>query len=410
MTSRPKIGIIYLTSLLDYLSFATIIPLLPIIFLNSDMLNGYSDDARYFLLGALYAIYPLAQILSNPILGAFSDRVSRKAIFITSYLGDGVGYLLFAFGVFNQQIGLMFLGFFIAGLTGCNVAMSNAYIADNSAGEQKIRRFIFLNILMGLAFILGPLISMYTTAYLYCFLGCACITFFNAGILAISLDNTPTFKSTEIPSIKNLYTDFKSLYLENQNLVRLVVTLFLLFFGWYFFIKFFQVFLIISRSFEESEIFYTLSYCGLCTIVTQILFSFMVKKTMYKPILIRIFITFLALSIVSLAFVSSYFQLSLIIPLFSAAYSLLCPSLVYLMSEEGGRASQGKIMGLYQSVQGLAKVLAPLLMGLTMQVWWKLPLFLSCFFILASAFTFRTKAKKRRLRKPETPYGSSLTN
>ena len=95
---------------------------------------------------------------------------------------------------------------------------------------------------------------------------------------------------------------------------------------------------------------------------------------MDRPLFIQLALLVLAISILSLSFTENLF---LIIPLFSAAYAFLCPSLVYVMSEKSDTTSQGKSMGVYQAVQGLGKVLAPLLMGLTMQLYWKLPLFLS---------------------------------
>lgn len=368
-----RIGIIFFTSLLDYLSFATIIPLLPIIFLNTDLLAAYPEETRYLLLGCLYATYPLAQIISNPILGAFSDRIGRKTILILSYLGDGLGYLLFALGLIEQHVILMFLGFFIAGLTGCNVAASYAYIADASIGERKIRNYIFLNMLMGLAFIVGPLLSMQIIPY-YAFIGGASITFFNAILLGLSLDKTGIFKQPA-----GLFQSLR----QEKNL-SFLATLFFFFFGWYFFMKFFQLFLLLSKV----EMYYTLSYCSLCIFLTQFFFSFIVKKTMDRPLLIQAALLILAFSILSLSFTEN---LLLIIPLFSAAYAFLCPSLVFVMSEKSGVSSQGKSMGVYQAVQGLGKVLAPLLMGITMQLHWKLPLFLSCLFILTSALTFRIK-------------------
>ena len=390
---RPKMGTIYFTSLLDYIAFATIIPLLPILFLNSSLLDHYSIEMRYFLLGALYAIYPLAQILSNPILGAFSDRISRKAIFLVSYIGDGVGYSLFAIGILQQEILWMFLGFFIAGLTGCNVAMSNAYIADASVGETKMRRFIVLNILLGVAFILGPIlcykmVEQYPLTY--CFAGSSLICLFNALLIFFRLDSTILFKRAEIPSLKTAFDDFKSL---DRQLLQFICSLFFLFFGWYFFIKFFQVFLINSNAFEEHEIFYTLSYCGFCMIGAQGLFSLFAKRAAKNKKVVILFITLLGFSILSLAFVHTTSMLLVNITFFSACYSLLSPSLVYLVSEQGGVDSQGKIMGLYQSVQALAKVMAPLLMGLTLQIWWKLPLFVSSAFIFSSLLLFIPRTK-----------------
>jgi hypothetical protein len=123
-------------------------------------------------------------------------------------------------------------------------------------------------------------------------------------------------------------------------------------------------------------------------ILAQLLFSFFAKGTAKNKRGVIFFITLLGGSIVGLAFVNTTLTLLINITLFSAAYSLLYPSLVFLVSEQGGIESQGKIMGLYQSVQALAKVLAPLMMGVTMQVWWKLPLFVSSAFIFSSLILF----------------------
>jgi DHA1 family tetracycline resistance protein-like MFS transporter len=53
----------------------------------------------------------------------------------------------------------LFVGRAIAGITGANMAVAQAYIADITPEEQRARRFGVFSAMFGLGFILGPVLG-----------------------------------------------------------------------------------------------------------------------------------------------------------------------------------------------------------------------------------------------------------
>ena len=68
-------------------------------------------------------------------------------------LGSGVGYLVFGFAT---ALWMLFVGRAIDGITGGNISVAQAYIADVSAPEDRAKNFGLIGAAFGLGFIIGP--------------------------------------------------------------------------------------------------------------------------------------------------------------------------------------------------------------------------------------------------------------
>lgn len=390
---------------LDFLVFAGIIPLIPLLILepqNSILPHDLPLNIRCILLGTLYSVYPLAQMLFSPLLGAFSDKYNRKALLLTAYCGNAIGYFLFAIGIYYRALLLLILGFFIAGATGCNISTTNTIISDLSLKTEKLKRFSLSNMMMGLAFILGPFLAgQLVDAFpnevprlsFIAFLACGAVSVGNIFLIA-RFYQSRFISATKKPSSLGLSDVFK----EERRLHLVLGGTFLLFFGWYAFIKFFQALFLNHPHFQDLEIFNALSYFGIMCVLSQFCFSLFLHKIFNRRKHLIFFIALLAASIFATAFVKSYLALMTTVTLFSFAYSILCPCLMYEISEFGNQETRGRIMGIYQSVQDLAKILAPILAGCTMAISVQGPILIASSFILGSfgLFYAYTRAKVRK--------------
>src|SRR3954452_9340753 len=56
-------------------------------------------------------------------------------------------------------LSVLYLGRVIAGVTGANMAVATAYIADVSREDERARRFGYMNACFGLGFVAGPLLG-----------------------------------------------------------------------------------------------------------------------------------------------------------------------------------------------------------------------------------------------------------
>ena len=391
-----KLSIIFAVLFLDFLFFAAIIPLIPLLFLepaNHLLPFATSLESRSILLGALYSIYPLAQMIFSPFLGAFSDRAGRKKMLLTAYLGNAAGYFLFALGIYTSAVFFLFLGFFIAGATGCNISMTNTIISDLSKSEEKLKRYSLSNMMVGLAFVLGPFFAGQATSStlatsnlaFFAFLGCGFVSLTNVALIGRHFKNTPILsESKKTSSTFGLTTLLK----QDKKFLFSLIGIFLLYFGWYSFIKFFQALFLNKPYFKEIEIFNILSYFGICSVISQLLFSFFLHKFFSGKKQLLCLTALLALSILATAFVTSYGALMVTVTLFSFAYSILCPCILFEISRFGTQETQGRVMGFYQSTQDLAKILGPLLAGCTMALWPQGPALIAPLFIFCSMLIF----------------------
>ncbi len=400
---RPffKLSIVFVVLFLDFLLFAAVIPFIPLLILepkSSILTYSLPLETRCIILGALYSVYPLAQMLFSPLLGAFSDKFGRKTMLLTAYLGNGAGYFLFAAGIYTNQVALLFLGFFIAGSTGCNISTTNTIISDLSKSEEKLRRYSFSNMVVGLAFVLGPLCAgratevipkVQTLAFLT-FLACGFIALCNAAIIARYFKHANVQEDTPKPHPLGI----KTILSQDRRLILAFSATFLLFFGWYSFIKFFQALFLNNPNFCNLEIFNALSYFGICCVISQLLFSLFLHKIFKERQHLFFFIALLACSILATTVVKSYAALMITVTLFSFAYSILCPCIMFEISEFGTIKTRGKIMGVYQSVQDLAKILAPTIAGCMMAIWANGPAIIACSFILCSLVVFYVGSRK----------------
>jgi MFS transporter, DHA1 family, tetracycline resistance protein len=157
---------ILLINFIGTLGFSIVLPFL--VFLVKD----FGGNAIVF--GILSATYPAFQLVGAPILGRLSDTYGRKKILLLSNAGTLVGWIFFLvalflpknilsvnsslLGTFTITLPLLMLFFarFIDGLTGGNISVANAYLADISSNENRSKNFGKMAISSNLGFIVGP--------------------------------------------------------------------------------------------------------------------------------------------------------------------------------------------------------------------------------------------------------------
>ena len=92
---------------IDLVGVGILIPVLAPLFLDpaaSIVPASWSNEARNIALGFLIAAYPLAQFFGSPILGTLSDKHGRKRLLSLSLMGTILGYVLFAVGLYTNQL------------------------------------------------------------------------------------------------------------------------------------------------------------------------------------------------------------------------------------------------------------------------------------------------------------------
>jgi len=357
-----KLQLLFCILFLDFLSFSLIITFLPLLFLDTPhrcFLINSSMEMRYFTLGALISIYPAAQFFAAPLLGHFSDKLGRRDIFLFSYLGNGVGYLLCSIGIATRQIEFLFIGYLIAGCVGINLSIVNAMISDISVEKNKTKLFAFPQLLLGMGLMIGTSITERLLSLphipFYLFFSGSAISFFNFFLLFYfwGREGEKKFILTSI--------QWKDLLSLDRRVGFFLFAELLLFFGWYFFIKTFQIFLIEKLHYDESSLFNLYFQYGVSMIVSQLFFISWFHRYSKSTLFFYSCILLLGGSILMLYFFNHALSLRWIISLFTLAYTSLMPLLTRRISDYTSKGNRGKIMGFHQAVQSIAKICAPLL-------------------------------------------------
>ena len=142
--SRPLL-VIFLTVFVNLVGFGIIIPLLPF--------YAETFGASPVVIGMLFAAFSLAQLIAAPVLGVLSDRFGRRPVLIFSLIGTVVSFAMLAVA---QSLTMLFAARVIDGLSGGNITIARAYIADVTENDERTRAYGFLGAAFGLGFIVGP--------------------------------------------------------------------------------------------------------------------------------------------------------------------------------------------------------------------------------------------------------------
>lgn len=142
----------------DLLGFSLILPLLPY--------YAETFGATPAVVGFLVASYALAQLIGAPILGGLSDRYGRRPVLIVSILGSAAGFVIFGLAT---SLTVLFAARILDGLTGGNISVAQAYVADVSPPEKRARNFGLIGAAFGLGFIIGPALGGFMSRWGYAF-------------------------------------------------------------------------------------------------------------------------------------------------------------------------------------------------------------------------------------------------
>ncbi|WP_443750781.1 TCR/Tet family MFS transporter [Asticcacaulis solisilvae] len=146
-SSRLALAAIFATVILDAAGIGLVLPVMPDLFARS----GHAADGTAY--GLFLSLYALMQFLCAPILGSLSDRIGRKPVLTVSLVGTTLNYAAMAC---LPPLWVLFVARAIAGMTGANMSVAMAYLADISEPEARAARFGQLSAAMGVGFILGP--------------------------------------------------------------------------------------------------------------------------------------------------------------------------------------------------------------------------------------------------------------
>ena len=375
MKNSPLL-VVFLTVLIDLIGFGILIPVIPELFHEGGQYFLMPDNAwfaqnKFTILGILTASYPIAQFIAAPILGQISDKYGRKKVLAICLLGTAIGHALFAYGIHEQSLTLLFIARIFDGITGGNISVAQAVIADVSTPKTRQKNFGLIGAAFGLGFILGP------------FLG---------GVLASNqvvswFDATTPFDFATILSLVNVFFVLKMLPETHahmnkelkltpskavQNIMKaftlkstlpLFITVFLFQGGFSFYSTFSSTYLLQRFGMTERDIGLFFAYIGIWIVITQGFILRRIAGKFAEHKLVRISLIAIAISLFLYPAMNHLTYLFILVPFYAIPIGITNATITSLVSRSVGPTLQGEILGINSSFMALAQAIPPIVAG-----------------------------------------------
>lgn len=379
VVENKALAVVLLTVFLDILGFGILLPVMPELIFTIFEPAGYSFDQSLVALGWLTAVYPLAQFVATPVLGQLSDRHGRKPVLAISLAGTALGYVLFALGILLHNIPLLFVGRILDGITGGNISVARAVVADVSPRRHRARNFGLIGACFGVGFIMGPVIGARmaeANAVIFGFLRtpgwfdtatpfwfAAILSLLNMVLVVALLPETnrhidAALKVAWSKSLRNIRTA------ATHPALRVIFTTEFLFWGGFtFFTTFFQVLLIQKLGFTTSNVGDMFAYIGICIALSQALLVPFVAKYIKGHDVLRFSLLGTGLALFLQLLPNTTWQLLLTAPVIAVFNGLTVANATALVSLSADRKIQGEVLGIEASVQALAQAVPAIIAG-----------------------------------------------
>ena len=394
------------------------IPLYPLLLINFIGTLGFSIVLPFLVFlvidfggnaivyGILAAVYPAFQLIGAPILGRWSDIYGRKKVLLLSHGGTLVGWIIFLFALFlpvenlfsinSALIGslvislpliVLFLARALDGITGGNVSVANAYLADVSTDVNRSKNFGKMTISSNLGFIVGPAIAGILGATVYkeilpvlaaLFLSLVILIVIGftlkeskpstaaAAIQVLEKGNIGKVFAQECKECYKIVNPKKLTFLDIFKLKHISFLLFLYFFiflGFNIYYTSFPIHAVVGLkwSITQMGIFYAVLSGMMVLIQGPVLRKALQKFSEEKLVIIGSII----LGTNFILFVSNETLLIYIAAiLFAVGNGLMWPSFMSILTKRAGYVYQGAIQGIASSFGSLASIIGLTIGGL----------------------------------------------
>src|ERR1700759_1608940 len=153
MKADKNLWILVLVCIINSLGLGIIIPVM----YSYGKTFGLNCTTR----GVLMASFSIAQFFATPVLGSLSDKWGRKPLLVISLAGTCISFLMFAEA---GSLLMLFAARILDGLTGGNVSVAQAMVADTATPQNRAKRFGIVGSALAFGIVIGPFVGgIFTT-------------------------------------------------------------------------------------------------------------------------------------------------------------------------------------------------------------------------------------------------------
>lgn len=387
MKADKNLWILVLVCVINSLGFGIIIPVM--------YTYGKTFGLTGTTLGILMASFSIAQFFATPVLGSLSDKWGRKPLLVFSLAGTCISFLMFAEA---KSLWMLFAARILDGLTGGNVSVAQAMVADTATPQNRAKRFGIVGSALAFGIVIGPFVGgVFTRISPQApFFFAAALSL--AGTLCAALllkETNPTNKRTRAQH--NQHFQFSSLIttLKLRTVGTAVFIGFVLTMAQLCMVTGFQTFSVDILKISPTQMGLFMAGFGLCGIIMQLCVPLFTKWISSKALILILstFLCFVAMFVSG--FTSSFLPYTVCMCVYGLFNGLRNPMGNAIIADHINQSEQGKILGINQAYASIGQTLGPLTAGLITVISVHSVFFLSSFYILvAFLLSFRLKSKE----------------
>lgn len=401
-----KLFILMATAFIDMLGLLMIIPLLPF---YVKTLGGPGIDflglhfGIGFISGFIIAAFTVAQLLSAPMWGRFSDRVGRRPTLLIALAASAIAYLIFGFA---NSLFLLFLSRIVQGAGGGTVGVIQAYVADSTPPQDRARALGWLSATTNLGVALGPVLGSVAIslgkrdllpgpATLH--LGHAAPGIFAAALCLVNIAFAARYL-TESRDLSEHQATGEPRRTSRQAILRVMshssepssrlIWIYAISIG-AFQGSFSVLALFLNARFQVTEqtIGYFFMYVGAISVFARVLLLGRAVDWLGEAKLSRLGLVLLAAGVAGMPLSKNLPMLGVAVALIPLGTAFTFPCVTALLSRVIAPRERGLYMGMQQTYGGVARIIAPLFFGWAFDsLGVSSPYFFSSAFILATVF------------------------
>jgi multidrug resistance protein len=382
-----KLVILMVSAFVDMLGVLMILPLLPF----------YAEKlgAGGAIVGLLVASFSVAQLLSAPFWGRFSDRYGRRPALVISLAASAIAFVVFAYA---DSLWLLFVSRLVQGAGGGTVGVIQAYVADATRPEDRARALGWLSAATNAGVSIGPAVGSWLRPLGAEWPGlvAAALCLVNMGFVWRYLTEPGSPHARKAPPVKGSSRQAVAQVITHpqEPASRLILiyavaigafqgttAVLALFLGWKFGVT-------------ELTIGYFFTYMGVLSVVTRALFLGPLVDRVGEARLSRIGLSLLATGLLGMGLAPNVPLLALAVGLLPLGTAFTFPCVTALLSRVIDSAKRGLYMGVQQTYGGISRVAFPVVFGVAYdRIGPSSPFFLSATMVLLSFVLARDIAR-----------------
>ena len=411
LSSAGKLWVLMVTAFIDMLGVLMVIPIMP--FYAKELGQGGK------FVGLVVSAFAVAQLVTAPLWGRFSDRHGRRPTLLVALSASAVAYVIFAFALDMGSLALAMLFFsrLVQGAGGGTVSVIQAYVADSTEPHERVGALGWVSVATNAGVTIGPVLGALALAAwgkrgpgLLAASLCVVNIAFAWRYLRESRDMTEATAQQGKPKPKLAQTMANVITHSSEPASRLIWIYAIAMGAFQGVTSMLALYLAARFRVTEKTIGFFFAYTGVISVLTRSLFLSRMVDWLGEAKLSRLGSTLLATGIAALAFIRPladpahvaamtngflparvvailpFVPLALAVALLPLGTAFTFPCVTGLLTRVISSSERGMYMGVQQTFGGAARVVFPIVFGILFDWHLQAPFLLSAALVVLTIY------------------------